>query len=114
MAMYPNVAQADPMAEFVTDQELTDILTWLDALPHPATGQALYQDFCGNCHGPTNPSGGAVAVSIVGKTIAEIEMKVRGGVGTDVSLRQGYMPAEPVEKLSAAELTLIEQFLQAK
>src|SRR6478752_7112019 len=46
----------------VSDAELTEILTWLNALPKPTTPTGLYRDFCGTCHGPTTPSGGAVAI----------------------------------------------------
>src|SRR6185369_3888245 len=43
-----------------TDTELTEILTWLGAMPKPTTADGLYKDFCGTCHGPMNPTGGAV------------------------------------------------------
>jgi hypothetical protein len=74
----------------------------------------LYKDFCGNCHGPTTPSGGSVPISIQNKTRAEVTMKVRMGEGTDQSMRNLYMPAHSTGELTDAELGLIMDFIGAK
>lgn len=113
MIPYPPTS-ADPKVATLTDAELTEIVTWLEALPKPTTGQALYQDFCGNCHGPMNPTGGAVAVNVQGLLTAEYGMKVRTGEGMDPSMRQSFMPPETADKLTDAELGLIQTYLMAK
>jgi hypothetical protein len=41
-------------------------------------------------------------------------MKVRVGEGTDPGMRNGYMPQETIDKLTDAELGLIQQYLMAK
>lgn len=112
MVAFPQTS-ADPTVAAITDAELTSVLAWLDSLPKPTTGQGLYKDFCGNCHGPVNPTGGAVPVSIKGKPISDIVQKVRMGNGTDQSMRTMYMPPEDTTALTDAELQLIEQFLGA-
>jgi len=97
----------------ITDADLAAVVAWLEAMPKPTTGAGLYKDFCGNCHGPTTPSGGAVPVSLMNHTVTVINQKVRVGEGADPSMRNGFMPPEDMTKLTDAELTLIEQFLMA-
>jgi mono/diheme cytochrome c family protein len=97
----------------ITAADLTSILTWLGSQPKPTTGQGLYKDFCGNCHGPNAATGGAVPVSIVGKKAGDILQKVRAGEGTDPGMRNIYMPPEDAAALSDAEITLISQYLMA-
>jgi mono/diheme cytochrome c family protein len=97
----------------ITDADLMSILTWLEGQPKPTTPQGLYKDFCGNCHGPNTASGGAVAVSIIGKKTTDITQKVRMGEGADPSMRAGYMPAETMMALSDAELAQISTYLMA-
>jgi mono/diheme cytochrome c family protein len=105
----PAAGQSD-----LSPTELTEIVTWLGAQPKPTTGDGLYRDFCGNCHGPVTPSGGAVPVSIIGLPAATISQNVRMGVGTDPAMRNDYMPAYDVAALTDAELGLIQTFLMAK
>jgi len=96
------------------DADMMGIVTWLGSLPRPTTPAGLYKDFCGNCHGPMTPSGGAVPVSIANETIMNVQQKVRMGVGTDPAMRNNYMPAFSTTDLTDAELTMIEQFIGAK
>jgi mono/diheme cytochrome c family protein len=102
-----------PMMTDISAADLTSILTWLGGQPKPMTGQGLYKDFCGNCHGPNAATGGVVPVSIVGKKMTDILQKVRTGEGADPGMRNGYMPAEDMAALSDAEVTLISQYLMA-
>lgn len=95
----------------ISAADLTSILTWLGGQPKPTTGQGLYKDFCGNCHGPMNATGGAVPVNVIGKKNADILQRVRMGEGADPSMRNGYMPAEDAASLTDAEVTLISQYL---
>ncbi len=112
MAKFPEMPMA--MTTDVSAADLTAILTWLSSHPKPTTGQGLYKDFCGNCHGPGMATGGAVPVNVIGKTKIEITQKVRMGEGTDPAMRNGYMPAEDMAALTDAELTLIQDYLMAK
>jgi mono/diheme cytochrome c family protein len=98
----------------VSATDLPAILTWLQSLPKPTSGPSLYKDFCGNCHGPSTPTGGLAPVNIQGVSMAELQMKVRMGVGTDPSMRNTYMPAFSVTELTDAELGSIAQFIGAK
>ncbi len=97
----------------VSDAQLGEIQSWLNAMPRPTSGQALYVDFCGNCHGPAGRGGTLLASSITGKVRADLTMLVRAGEGTDPSMRFSYMPAEDATQLSDAELDLIATFLGA-
>jgi mono/diheme cytochrome c family protein len=111
MVAFPEVPA--PMQTDITAADLTSILTWLASQPKPTTGQGLYKDFCGNCHGPNAATGGVVPVSIVAKKMTEITQRVRMGEGADPSMRNGYMPAEDAASLTDAELMLISQYLMA-
>lgn len=113
MTKFP-ATSADPKVIPISDADLAAVIAWLNAMPRPTTGQALYKDFCGNCHGPVTPSGGAVPVSIQGKTRAEVTMKVRMGEGTDPTMRNLYMPKHSATDLTDAELGLIMDFIGAK
>jgi mono/diheme cytochrome c family protein len=107
----PMVAYA---ASAVSDADLGGILNWLWQFPEATDGKGLYLDHCGNCHG-ADGSGGVVGQSALGKRITELEQKVRGGQGgSSFALRTKFMPAIDSTQLSAAELTLIEQFLNAR
>jgi mono/diheme cytochrome c family protein len=99
-----NLSVADMMA----------VISWLNTAPKPTTGQGLYKDFCGNCHGPTTPSGGSVPISIQNELRNDVKMKVRNGEGTDQTMRNLYMPAHSSMDLTDAELDLILDFIQAK
>ena len=113
MVAFPTVApNATTLA--ISDPDLAAVLAWLDTQPKPATGVALYRDFCGNCHGPNVASGGAVPVSIIGKMATEITQKVRVGEGLDPSMRNGFMPPEDMMALTDPELVLIQGYLMAK
>lgn len=98
----------------ISDADLTAVITWLNGAPKPTTGQGLYKDFCGTCHGPNVASGGNVPINIIGKTRAEVSQKVRMGDGSDPGMRNLYMPAYSVADLSETELGLIMDFIMAK
>lgn len=115
-AMVPFPAtSADPTKmPAISDADLDAVVTWLNTAPKPATGQGLYKDFCGNCHGPNTPTGGNVPITIANETIATVNMKVRNGEGMDPSMRNLYMPPHSATELTDAELALVEQFIMAK
>jgi mono/diheme cytochrome c family protein len=111
MVEFPETPMA--MKTDISAADLTSILTWLAGQPKPTTGQGLYKDFCGNCHGPNMATGGVVPVGIIGKKAGDILQRVRMGEGADPSMRNGYMPAEDATQLTDAEVTLISQYLMA-
>ena len=98
-------------ATSVSDADLEAINTWQNSFPKPTTGQGLYKAMCGNCHGPSAPTGGSAPVSIQGKSKAQVAMFVRNGFGTDVTKRAEYMPKYDTTLLTDAELALIETYL---
>jgi mono/diheme cytochrome c family protein len=114
MIAFP-VTSADPLKmPAISDADLGLVLTWLAGMPRPTTGEGLYKDFCGNCHGPKFATGGAVPVNVIGKMATEYIQKVRMGEGLDPAMRNGYMPKEDVAALTDAELALIQTYLMAK
>lgn len=98
-------------ADTIADADLDGIVTWLNGLPKPTTGQGLYKAMCANCHGPSAPTGGSAPVSIQGKSKTEVAQFVRNGNGTDFKNRKEYMPKFDATLLSETELGLIEGYL---
>ncbi len=98
----------------VSDAQLSEIQTWLNAMPKPGSGQELYLDFCGNCHGPTGMGGPVISAFVTAKVRTDLKTLVRAGQGgDDPSMLFSYMPAEDVTQLTDAELELIATFLGA-
>ena len=112
MVAFPTVS-TDPTVLPITDADLTAVISWLDGQPKPTTGQGLFLDFCGNCHGKDG-GGGIQPVKILGETIMAVNQKVRFGEGMDIAMRNAFMPPEDTNALSDAELAMIEQFIMAK
>jgi mono/diheme cytochrome c family protein len=98
-------------ASTVSDPDLEAINTWQNSFTKPTTGQGMYLAMCGNCHGPTTPTGGSAPVSIQGKSKADVAKFVREGNGTDFAMRATYMPKFDTTLLTDADLALIETFL---
>jgi mono/diheme cytochrome c family protein len=110
----PTTGGTTGMLAFTTlpEADLDAINTWQNSFAKPTTGQGLYLAMCGNCHGPTTPTGGSAPVSIKGKSQVEVAMYVRnGGSGTDPSMRATYMPKYDTTLLTDAELTSIVMYL---
>jgi mono/diheme cytochrome c family protein len=113
MVAFPTMS-SDPKVAAISDADLDAVINWLATMPKPTTGPSLYKDFCGNCHGPMQPTGGNIPISIANETIMEVNQKVRMGEGSDPSMRNLYMPPHTAAELTDAELGLIEQFIMAK
>lgn len=106
----PMIAYPETM---VTEQQLEEIWTWLGGLPQPTTGEALYLDYCANCHG-ANARGGRVAKNIQekGTELGDLTEKVREGEGgTNYGAAALYMPHWSTSQISDDELTLIAEHL---
>ena len=90
----PGTAMLAVPATSLPDAQLTEIQTWLAGQPKPTTGQGLYLDYCGNCHGPAG-GGGGVPVKAQGlptMTITSTRNNVR---------RIRYLPTVPPSLSSA-------------
>jgi mono/diheme cytochrome c family protein len=103
-----------PMLAVATDKlpdaSLTLIWDYLDQAPQPTTGQALYLDYCGNCHG-ADGKGGPTARNILNE-LDNLKSQVRQGSHLgQFDMRREYMPALPATRLSNAELDLIYAYV---
>ncbi len=106
---------ADGMMAFDTmalpDADLTKVLDFLAAAPHPTDGAGLFKRFCANCHG-ANAAGGRVGKSIRRAPSFEVLSEARrGSGGVSYGARTKYMPAWTAAQLSDAELSLVTQYL---
>lgn len=91
----------------VSDAQLEQMWDFLDAFPQPTTGEALYLDYCANCHG-ADASGGVVSKDISDKTFGDSQERVREGAGLgDPGSRMLYMPAFDIDTVSDDELQLM-------
>jgi mono/diheme cytochrome c family protein len=105
MAAYPEAA--------LSDDDLDAILDWLDAFPQPDVGEALYLDYCRNCHGP-DARGGIVGKDISDKEFHDALEKVRKGEGgSNYAARALYMPAAGPTRLADDEVAKIAEFIAA-
>jgi len=114
MVAFPTTTTDPVKMPAISDADLTAVLAWLDSMPKPTTPKGLYLDYCGNCHGPTDGTGGIVPVKITNETIMAVNQKVRVGEGMDPSMRNGFMPPEDMTALTDAELGMIQQYILAK
>jgi mono/diheme cytochrome c family protein len=106
---FENSVMAPYSESILSDADLEKIFDYLDSFEQPTTGEDLFLDYCGNCHGPTG-TGGVVGVTIVDKTLADTLEKVRTGVGTDFSNRIAYMPAFDESRITDDEVQAMIDF----
>ncbi len=86
----------------LSDVDMAEIWTWLDAFPNETTDEGLYLQFCGNCHGAT---GKAPEVEQDLTTVSDVTSDVRSGHGgTGYDARTKYMPAWTAAVISDAEI----------
>lgn len=104
------------MTAYATDTlgeaTLEEIWDYLDTFPQPTTGEALYLDYCGNCHGE-DALGGITGVALLTPAaMLEIVDKVREGENVGLyDMRAESMPAFSQSRLSDAEVQLIADHL---
>jgi mono/diheme cytochrome c family protein len=91
---------------------LEEIWDYLDTFPQPTTGEALYLDYCRNCHGE-DATGGITGVSLLtAEAMLEPLDKVREGDNVGLyDMRAEAMPAFSPTRLSDAEVQLIVDHL---
>lgn len=96
----------------VSEQQLNDILSYLSEFPKPATGKALFVDYCANCHGP-DAAGGVVNRPILGMTDVFLST-VRQGRNLDrMGTRNMYMPSWKEAELSDSDIAAIGEYVEA-
>jgi mono/diheme cytochrome c family protein len=96
----------------LSDADLALIWDYLDLPPQPTTGQALYLDYCGNCHG-ADGKGGPTMRPIV-EELAELKKQVRDGTHPgEFDMRREYMPAMSPSRISDSELQLIYDYVES-
>jgi mono/diheme cytochrome c family protein len=111
MTTFPAPMLAVPASE-LSDADLTKIWDYLDMPAQPTTGQALYADYCGNCHG-ADGKGGPTTRSIVNE-LGQLKAHVRQGAHPgEFSMRREYMPAFAANRITDAELDLIYAYVDS-
>lgn len=110
----PGSVMARYAPDLLDDATLEEIWDYLDTFPQPTTGEALYADYCANCHG-VDALGGVTGVDIREPgALLEIFQKVREGenVGAYAS-RGSAMPRFDESRISDAEIQLIADYVAA-
>lgn len=94
----------------LSDQQLNLIWDYLDTPPQPTTGQALYLDYCANCHGQ-DATGGPVMRNILNET-ENITKLVRNGKSIgQYQMRHDSMPSFTTTRLGDPELQMIFDYV---
>ena len=96
----------------IPDEALEEVWDYLDAFPQPLTGEGLYLDYCGNCHG-AEADGGSVEQDVTHADRDEIWETVREGKHTsELGERNEYMPAFDETVLTDDEIDLIVDYVE--
>jgi mono/diheme cytochrome c family protein len=99
-------------ADVLSDAQLTLIWDYLSLMPEPTTGQALFGDYCANCHGK-DAKGGPTQRNIINE-VAKITDKVRNGSNVgQYQLRHDSMPVFPSSVIDDAELAAIHDYVDS-
>jgi mono/diheme cytochrome c family protein len=105
-----------PMEKWGTDKlsdaQLTLIWDYLDQPPQPTTGQALYNDYCANCHG-TDGKGGPTMRNIVNEVQNVLKQTRSGKSVGQYAMRHDSMPAFTTMRITDAQLTLIHDYVDS-
>jgi len=112
----PGVGYRDPMEaiarDVISDAVLESIWDWLDEPPQPTTGEALYHDYCANCHGADGEGG--PTIQPIKNELHELEEQVRDGSHPgEFTQRREYMPAFSTTRLTDAEVDLIYDYVES-
>jgi mono/diheme cytochrome c family protein len=112
----PGVGFAKPMEkvgpEKLSDADLTKIWDYLDQPPQPTTGQALYVDYCANCHG-ADGRGGPTTRNILMELPKLRDMVKKGAHPGEFDMRKEYMPSLNPARLTDAEVELIYAYVDS-
>ena len=97
--------------DVVSDEWLNEILDYLNSQPQPTTAEALYLDYCANCHG-ADGAGGVTMRPIINESQNVQDLVRNGHGGQDYGNRREYMPVFSQMQLSDAEVTMLQQYVQ--
>jgi mono/diheme cytochrome c family protein len=101
---------AKPMEKWGTDKlsdaQLNLVWDYLDQPPQPTTGQALFNDYCANCHG-ADGKGGPVTRPLAGEGKNVLKLVREGKSVGQYSMRHDSMPTFSTMRITDAELNLI-------
>jgi mono/diheme cytochrome c family protein len=107
---------AKPMDKFGTDKlsdaQLNLIWDYLDQPPQPTTGEALFKDYCANCHG-ADGAGGPVMRPLKGEGKNVLKLVRDGKSVGQYSMRHDSMPKFSTTRITDAELNLILAYVNA-
>jgi mono/diheme cytochrome c family protein len=97
---------------YVSDADLQLIFDYLDTPPQPTTGEGLYLDYCGNCHGADGLGGTTTRALTSTDVLGELTSVVREGTHPgEEDNRPEHMPPMDQTILSDAELQLISDYV---
>jgi mono/diheme cytochrome c family protein len=101
---------AKPMEKWgmdkLSDAQLNLIWDYLDQPPQPTTGQALFNDYCANCHG-ADGKGGPVTRPLAGEGKNVLKLVREGKSVGQYSMRHDSMPKFSTMRITDPELNLI-------
>jgi len=97
---------------WVSDADLQLIFDYLDTPPQPTTGEGLYLDYCGNCHGADGLGGTTTRFLTEQAALDELVATTRAGThpGEEAN-RPEHMPPMDATILTDAELQLISDYI---
>jgi mono/diheme cytochrome c family protein len=96
----------------LSDADLNKIWDYLDQPPQPTTGQALYLDYCSNCHG-ADGRGGPTTRNILMELAKLRDMVKKGAHPGEFDMRKEYMPSLNPSRLTDAEVDLIYAYVDS-
>jgi len=98
---------------YVSDADLLLIFDYLDTPPQPTTGEGLYLDYCGNCHGADGLGGTTTRALTDAAVLAELVDTTRNGTHPgEEDNRPEHMPPMDATILTDAELELISDYIE--
>lgn len=110
-AAFPKPMEKIP-ADLLSDAELNMVFDYLDMPPQATSGQALYLDYCGNCHG-ADGKGGPTTRNILDELDKLRDNVKKGTHPGDFGNRKEYMPTLNPSKLTDAEVDLIYAYVES-
>jgi len=97
---------------YVSDADLLLIFDYLDTPPQPTTGEGLYLDYCGNCHGADGLGGTTTRALTDAAVLGELVTTTRVGTHPgEEDNRPEHMPPMDETILTDAELQLISDYI---
>jgi len=112
---YPGSTMEAFPSSLLSDAALKTLFDSLSAptVPKPTTGEALFKDYCANCHGASG-TGGTAGEAAKGAPLSKALSMVRNGHNlTQFASRTGYMPKWSAAELTDAEVGLIVTYLNS-